>query len=112
MPRHHSLAKFELLVLIGLVRLCGSAFGGDLRREIEDRTERGVSLGALYATLTRLETRRLVKHEVTEARPVKGGRARKRFIITRRGTAELQIAVDELRNMLQDLPPWLPVPSR
>ena len=112
MGRHHSLAQFELFVLLGLVRLRGSAFGSDLRQEIESRSGRDASLGALYATLSRLESRQFVTHEVTEARPVQGGKARKRFTITPLGTAELQDAIAELRSMLRGVPSELTVPSR
>ncbi len=112
MPRHNSLAQFELFVLLSLVRQNGSAFGAELRREIADRTGRGVSLGAMYATLSRLEERRFVSHEISESRPLQGGRARKRFLITADGAAEVQTAVDQLRGMLEDLPCSLAVTSR
>jgi PadR family transcriptional regulator PadR len=51
------LGEFEHLVLLALVRLQDRAYGVTVRQEIERRTNREVSIGAVYATLDRLETK-------------------------------------------------------
>jgi DNA-binding PadR family transcriptional regulator len=48
------LAEFELYVMLAIARLGEDAYGGAVRREIEARTGRPISIGALYATLSRL----------------------------------------------------------
>ena len=44
-------------MLLALVRLEANAYGMTVRREIEDRTGRNLSIGAVYATLDRLESK-------------------------------------------------------
>jgi PadR family transcriptional regulator PadR len=48
------LAEFELYVMLAIARLGDDAYGASIRRDIEGRTGRPVSVGALYATLARL----------------------------------------------------------
>ena len=54
MPRGELLGSLEHIVLIALVRLGANAYGVTVRREIEQRTGRDLSIGAVYATLERL----------------------------------------------------------
>lgn len=42
------LGEFEQLVLLALLRLRENAYGTTIREEIEKRTEREISIGALY----------------------------------------------------------------
>ena len=49
------LGEFEQIVLLAVARLGAEAYGMEIRREIEQRTERAVTIGAVYATLDRLE---------------------------------------------------------
>ena len=51
MPKGDFLAEFELYLMLALSRLGDDAYGVTLRREIEDRAGRPVSIGAVYATL-------------------------------------------------------------
>jgi PadR family transcriptional regulator, regulatory protein PadR len=49
------LGEFEHIVVLALLRLGDQAYGVSMRQEIEFRTKRDLSIGALYATLDRLE---------------------------------------------------------
>ena len=60
------LGEFEQLVLLALLRLGDEAYGMTVRREIEERAARDVSIGAVYATLDRLEEKGLVKSRLGE----------------------------------------------
>jgi PadR family transcriptional regulator, regulatory protein PadR len=51
------LGEFEHVVLLAVLRLGDQAYGVTVRREIEARTKREVSIGAIYATLDRLEAK-------------------------------------------------------
>ena len=64
------LAEFELYVMLAVARLGDEAYGVTVRREIEGRTGRPVSVGALYATLARLGDKGRVALEVSDPRPV------------------------------------------
>jgi hypothetical protein len=48
------LGEFEHIVVLALLRLEERAYGVTVRQEIELRTRREVSIGAVYATLDRL----------------------------------------------------------
>ena len=54
------LGVFEEQVLIAVVRTGHEAYGMGVRREIERVTERDLAIGAVYATLDRLEAKGLV----------------------------------------------------
>jgi PadR family transcriptional regulator PadR len=47
------LGEFEHIVVLALLRLSDQAYGVTVRQEIEVRTCREVSIGAIYATLGR-----------------------------------------------------------
>jgi DNA-binding PadR family transcriptional regulator len=92
---------FEQLVLLALLRLGPDAYGMTVRREIEARTGRAVALGAVYATLDRLERKGLVSsHAGADAPPERAGRARRYVRIEpagRRALADALALADRMR---------------
>ena len=54
MGRSGYLGELEQIVMLAVARLEGEAYGMRIRREIEERTGRGVAIGAVYSTLERL----------------------------------------------------------
>jgi PadR family transcriptional regulator PadR len=83
------MGEFEQLVLLALLRLANDAYGMEVRLEIERRTGREVSYGAVYTTLDRLERKGFVAHRVGEATGERGGRARKYFHVCPAGREAL-----------------------
>jgi PadR family transcriptional regulator PadR len=82
------LGEFEQIVLLAVARLAGDAYGMQIRREIEARTERAVTIGAVYATLDRLEAKGyLATHDEAAS-----GRARRFFVLTPTGVEALETA--------------------
>jgi DNA-binding PadR family transcriptional regulator len=73
------MGEFEQLVLLALLRLNNDAYGMEVREEIEKRTGREISYGAVYTTLDRLERRGYVAHRLGDPTPERGGRAKKYF---------------------------------
>jgi PadR family transcriptional regulator PadR len=55
-----TLGSFEELVLLGVLRTGLEAYGMAVRRELEAATGRELAIGAVYATLDRLEAKGLV----------------------------------------------------
>ena len=109
MAKGDFLGEFEQLVLLALIRIGDEAYGMAVRRELETRAGRDVSIGAVYATLDRLESKGLVKAKFAEATAERGGRARKCFTITPAGARALEKSQQALRQMLAGLPPrWNP----
>jgi PadR family transcriptional regulator PadR len=103
------LGEFEQLVLLALLRLGDEAYGMAVRREIEDRATRDVSIGAVYATLDRLEEKGLVRSKIGGTSESRDGRAKKYFTITGAGARSLERSQQALRQMLDGLPArWNP----
>ena len=87
MARGEYLGEFEQVVLLAVARLGDDAYGMRIRQEIEARTGRAVTIGAVYATLDRLQSKGYVA-----ARDEPGGRARRFFAIQRAGVDALETA--------------------
>ena len=84
MPRH-LLTDFELMILLGVLRVGDEAYGVQIAREVESTSGRRVLLGAAYGALERLEGRGLVASRLGDPLPERGGRAKRFFRVTPRG---------------------------
>jgi DNA-binding PadR family transcriptional regulator len=100
MPRKSDgLGALEHLVLLALARLRHDAYGVTIRGEIESRTGRRLSLGAIYPTLDRLEQKGLVSSYMTEPTGLRGGRSRRYYELEARGAEALLNAREQLSNL-------------
>ena len=95
------LPEFELYVMLAVARLDGGAYGAAILREIEERTGRPVSIGALYATLGRLADKELVRSSEAASDPPRRGRARKYYRLTDDGQAALEHSAAMLQRMME-----------
>jgi PadR family transcriptional regulator PadR len=93
------LNQIEQYVLLALARLEEDAYGVMIRREIEDRARRNVSITAVYAALDRLERRGLAESWLSDPLPERGGRARKHFRISPAGLRALDAERQALLRM-------------
>ena len=99
MAKGDFLGEFEQIILLAVLRLAGDAYGMEVRREIETRTGRDASIGAVYATLDRLEAKGLVRsHEET-----RGERPRKLYQVTAVGTRSLAATHRAVSSMWEGL---------
>jgi DNA-binding PadR family transcriptional regulator len=105
MSKGDFLGEFELIVLGAVLRLAADAYGVTIRQEIERRVRRPTSIGAVYATLGRLEQKGLVAYRVSDPRPLPGGRARKFFHLTVAGGRSLARSRRALNRMFEGLEP-------
>jgi len=96
MSKGDFLGEFEHVVLLAVARQSPDGYGMTLRREIEQRAGRPVSIGPVYATLRRLENKGYVRSCTGDPTPVRGGRATRTFQINPSGVRALQ----ETRGML------------
>lgn len=85
-------SDFEQQVLLTVWRLDGDAYGTTVRDELERRTRRSVSQGAVYTTLIRLEKKGLLRSRMADPTPVRGGKAKRFFGITPEGRAGVEAA--------------------
>ena len=95
----HTIGDFEQLILFALVRLGADAYGASLRREIEARTGRTISAGALYTALDRLETRGFVASGLGEPTPERGGKRKRLYTLQPAGERVLARVYESLRLM-------------
>jgi len=79
------LGEFEYVLLAAAVRLGDEAYGAAIRDEIERATKRRCSIGALYTTIDRLESKGLLQTWMGEATPQRGGRAKRMIRVTAKG---------------------------
>jgi PadR family transcriptional regulator PadR len=79
------LGALEEQILVAVLRTRDEAFGMEVRREIERVTGRELAIGAVYATLDRLESKGLVTSRRTHAE----GGSRRLFGVTAKGARAL-----------------------
>jgi PadR family transcriptional regulator, regulatory protein PadR len=106
MAKGSHLGEFEQHVLAALLRLRDNAYGVTIRREIAERTGRDVAIGAVYATLDRLERKGFVSSRAGEPTPERGGRAKRYFKVEAPGVR----ALNESYRMSDRMRDGLPVP--
>ena len=97
------LGDFEQLVLMGVLRLDGEAYGAAIRREIHERSGRDVSINAVYTTLDRLEGKGLLRSWVGQPTAERGGRRRKFYDLRPAGVAALRQAYHAFHSMAEGL---------
>jgi PadR family transcriptional regulator PadR len=99
------LGEFELLVLGAVLRLADEAYGVTVRQEIERRTGRPASIGAVYATLDRLAGKGFVVSRTSAPRPAPGGRSRRFFRVTASGARALAQSHRAISRMFEGFEP-------
>ena len=104
MPARDALGEFEQLVLLAIARLGDDAYGVTIRREIEERTGRDVTIGALYTALDRLERKAFVRSTMSAPTAERGGRSKRHFRMKPAGAAALRQSRERLARMWEGLP--------
>jgi len=79
------LGVLEEQILVAVIRTADGAYGMQVRREIERVTERELAIGAVYATLDRLEEKGLV----SSRRVISEGASRRVFAVSAAGARAL-----------------------
>src|SRR5689334_18737518 len=98
-----ALGDFEQLVLFGVMRLDDQAYGAAIRQEIHARSQRNVSINAVYTTLDRLERKGLLRSWVGDPTPERGGRRRKFYALKPAGVTALRQAYRAFTAMAEGL---------
>ena len=102
--REH-LGEFEQIVLLAVLRLGDEAYGVPIRQDIEERTGRALTVGALYRTLDRLEEKGYVSSAFSDPTPERGGRSKRYFRIKPLGLRTLRASREALTAMWDGLDP-------
>ena len=97
------LSELELFVLGAVQRLGEDAYGASIRKEIATRTGREASIGSVYATLGNLRDKGFVTFEVSDPKPVPGGRARRMVRLTAPGRVALGNSLRAIQRLARGL---------
>lgn len=103
--KKHKLGEFEEIVMLTVGILQGEAYGVSIKKEIETRADRKVSIGALQVALKRLEQKGYLKSYKGEGTQERAGRPKLYYQITAYGHRALEYKRD-LRNEL-----WAAMPK-
>jgi DNA-binding PadR family transcriptional regulator len=101
------LGEFEVLVLMAVLHLGEGAYPPAVRSAIEGRTGRPVSRGAVYVTLDRLESKRLLASRLEAAESGTAGRQRRFYRTSPRGLHSLRRALSAVQRMRVGIEPLL-----
>ncbi len=101
--RDESLGSVEHIVLLAVMRLGNEAYGITVLQEIESIAGRSLSIGTVYATLWRLESKGFVKSAAGEPTAERGGRAKRYFRVTAEGKSAVCRAQDSILKLSSGL---------
>src|SRR3989337_4344563 len=99
------LGEFEEIVMLPVGILYEEAYGVSIKKEIETRLSRKVSVGALQTALMRLEKKGYLSSRDGESTQERAGRPKRYFTITAYGKKALEHSV-KTRNEL-----WAAIPK-
>ena len=99
MAKGEYLGQFEHIVLLTVLRLGDGAYGAMIRAEIERVTGRSPAIGAVHATLERLEQKGLVSSWIGAPTAERGGKAKRHFKVEAAGISALKDARQTLERL-------------
>jgi DNA-binding PadR family transcriptional regulator len=99
-----NITNFEMMILLALIRLGDDAYGVPITKEIEERSDRQVSIASVYVALETLSRKGFVVSDLGEPTPERGGRAKRFFRITAKGMREVRNTRRVLMNFWGSLP--------
>ena len=92
--------RFELNVLLVIVGLHArdpeSSYGMEIKRTLATHTGRDIGVGMLWTVTTRLESKGLIVARPVPPSPERGGRERRAFKLTAKGTKVLTAELAEI----------------
>ena len=99
------LGVFEERVLLAIARCGENAYGMEIRRDIEEHSGRPVSIGAVYATVDRLEAKGYLSVRLADEDNVRGGRVRKYLQLEKAGAEVLRQSIAQHQRMWEGIDP-------
>jgi DNA-binding PadR family transcriptional regulator len=109
-----TIGQFEQLVLTAILALGDDAYGVTIRERVGGLAAKSVSLGAVYATLDRLEDKKLIGSWLSDPTPERGGRSKRHYRLLASGERALNESVMISRRVCETAEPLLgrlPLPS-
>lgn len=103
--KKYQLGEFEEIVILTVAILNHDAYGVSIKKEIESRLNRSVSVGALQTALKRMEDKGYLKSREGEGTQERAGRPKRYYQVTVFGKKAMEYTRDT-RNEL-----WKAIPS-
>lgn len=102
--KQYPLGEFEEIVLLMVGVLFDEAYGVAIKREIEARLDRKVSVGALQSALRRMEKKGYLTSRFGETSNTRGGKRKRYFNMTAYGKKALAHTREVRESLWNDLP--------
>ena len=102
--KKYQLGEFEEVVILTIGILYKDAYGVSIKKEIESRLSRNVSIGALHTALVRLEDKGYIKSFDGESPEERAGRPKKYFQITALGKKAMEHSKDTRNQLWEAIP--------
>ena len=99
-----TLGEFEELTMLMIALLKGDAYGLSICDEMKAQAGRSATIGAVHATLNRLEEKGLVESYLGDPTKERGGRRKRLFTLTAYGKKSLQQSRDIKVNIWTQIP--------
>jgi|SRR5579871_2872705 len=93
------MGNFETQVLLAVLRKGDDAYGVSIGKELELRTGKRASSGAVYTTLERLRSKGYLKTRAGEPTPDRGGRRKQYYRVTGEGRAALEDSLNDIAGL-------------
>ena len=106
MKKYH-LGEFEEIVILTIAVLYKEAYGNSIKKEIETRLGRNVSMGALHTALVRLEEKGYVRSMDGEGTQERAGRPKKYFEITALGKKAMAYSRETREALWKSIPEFV-----
>ncbi len=100
-----ALGELETLILLAILQL-GETYGVPVRDEIENRTGKRLTRGAVYTALARLEKKGYLDSTIGPPTPTRGGKSKRFYSLNDRGMEALRTStrvVEQMRAGLEAL---------
>lgn len=99
MAKQDHLGEFEQLALLAVMRLGDDAYGARIQEELDRTAGRSAAISSIYITLTRLESKGLVRSEMGVPDGERSGKPRRYYRLEPAGLDALQEARERLLSM-------------
>lgn len=102
MKAQASIGQFEQIVMAAVLRCGRDAYGVTIHEAVEELSApKSVALGAVYATLDRLEDKGLVSSWLSDPTPERGGRSKRHYQLEPDGKRALRESVLAARRICE-----------
>lgn len=103
MKKYH-LGEFEEIVMLTIAVLANGAYGVSVKKEIESRLSRSVSMGALHTAFVRLEDKGYIRSRDGESTEARAGRPKKFYEVTALGKKAMAFTRETREELWKAIP--------